>query len=84
MRDLTRHFLTAAVLCAATCLTDTPFAAPTDAAKDYPTKPIRFIVPFVAGAGTDTTARTIAAKLGERWGQQVVVDNRTGAAGAIG
>jgi tripartite-type tricarboxylate transporter receptor subunit TctC len=50
----------------------------------YPTKPIRLIAPFVAGAGTDITARAIAAKLTERWGQQVIVDNRPGAAGAIG
>lgn len=54
------------------------------AADGYPNKPIRLIVPFVPGAGTDITGRTIAAKLSERWGQQVVVDNRTGAAGAIG
>jgi len=53
-------------------------------AQTYPAKPIRFIVPFAPGAGTDTTARTIAQKLSEAWGQQVVVDNRTGAAGAIG
>jgi len=58
-------------------------AASSEADK-YPTKPIRLIVPFVPGAGTDITGRTIAAKLSERWGQQVVVDNRTGAAGAIG
>ncbi len=51
---------------------------------DFPTRPIRFIVPFVAGAGTDITARTVAQKLGERVGQQVVVDNRPGAAGNIG
>ena len=50
----------------------------------YPTKPIRLIAPFVPGGGTDITARTIAAKLTERWGQQVIVDNRAGAAGAIG
>src|SRR4249919_1748024 len=50
----------------------------------YPTKPIRFIAPFVPGGGTDITARAIAAKLSERWGQQVIVDNRAGAAGAIG
>jgi tripartite-type tricarboxylate transporter receptor subunit TctC len=50
----------------------------------YPNKPIRLIVPYSAGAGTDTTARIVAAKLTEKWGQQVVVDNRTGAAGAIG
>ena len=50
----------------------------------YPTKPIRFIAPFVPGGGTDITARAIAAKLTERWGQQVIVDNRAGAAGAIG
>jgi tripartite-type tricarboxylate transporter receptor subunit TctC len=55
-----------------------------DPAAGYPSKPVRFIAPFAAGAGTDTTARTIAAKLSDAWGQQVVVDNRTGAAGAIG
>ena len=59
-------------------------AAQSDSARDYPNKPVRFIVPFAPGAGTDTTARTIAQKLSDAWGQQVVVDNRTGAAGAIG
>lgn len=55
-----------------------------DPAAQYPTKPIRFIVPFSPGAGTDTTARTLAGKLAETFNQQVVADNRTGAAGAIG
>jgi tripartite-type tricarboxylate transporter receptor subunit TctC len=50
----------------------------------YPTKPIRLIAPFVPGGGTDITARAVAMKLTERWGQQVIVDNRPGAAGAIG
>ena len=59
-------------------------AAQSDAVSQYPNKSIRFIVPFAPGAGTDTTGRTLAQKLGEKWGQQVVVDNRTGAAGAIG
>ena len=59
-------------------------AAQSDPAADFPSKPIRFIVPFAPGAGTDTTARTIAQKLSEKWGQQVVADNRTGAGGAIG
>ncbi|MBM3343549.1 MAG: hypothetical protein FJY56_15780 [Betaproteobacteria bacterium] len=54
------------------------------ATDKYPAKPVRLIVPFVAGAGSDITGRTIAAKLTERFGQQVVVDNRPGAAGAIG
>lgn len=53
-------------------------------ADKYPTKPIRLIAPFVPGAGTDITARAIAAKLTDHWGQQVIVDNRPGAAGTIG
>lgn len=52
-------------------------------AQQYPTKPIRFLVPYAPGAGTDTTARTLSAKLAERWGQQVIVDNRGGASGAL-
>ncbi len=71
----------AAFICFGT--TVAAYAAAAGADK-YPNKPIRLIVPFVPGAGTDITGRTIAAKLTERWGQQVVVDNRPGAAGAIG
>jgi tripartite-type tricarboxylate transporter receptor subunit TctC len=50
---------------------------------EYPTKPIRMIVGFAPGGGTDTTARAISAKLNELLGQQVIVDNRAGAAGNI-
>ena len=50
----------------------------------YPAKPIRLIVPFPPGAGTDTVARFIAQKLGEAMNATLVVDNRTGAGGAIG
>ncbi len=55
-----------------------------DAVKDYPNKPVRLIAPFTPGAGTDTTARMLAKSMSEQWKEQVVVDNRTGAAGAIG
>src|SRR5258708_22725925 len=59
-------------------------AAPAQAAaQDYPAKPVRMIVGFAAGGGTDTTARPIAHKLSELFGQQVIVDNHPGAAGNI-
>lgn len=53
-------------------------------AQDFPSKPIRFIVPFTPGGGTDTFARSIQPKLSEALGQQVIVDNRPGAQGSIG
>jgi len=54
------------------------------AAQGYPEKPVRMIVPFPAGGGSDTAGRAIAQRLSERLGQPVVVENRVGAAGSIG
>jgi len=67
-------FLVAALLLSWGALAQTP----------YPSKPLRLIVPYPPGAGTDIVARTVAPKLGELLGQQVIVENRGGAAGVIG
>jgi tripartite-type tricarboxylate transporter receptor subunit TctC len=52
--------------------------------SNYPTKPIHYIVPFAPGGPTDIMSRAIGEKVGAAWGQQVVVDNRSGAGGNIG
>lgn len=54
------------------------------AAQDYPVKPIRMIIPFPPGGGSDVAGRVVATALSERLGRQVIVDNRAGAGGVIG
>jgi tripartite-type tricarboxylate transporter receptor subunit TctC len=58
--------------------------ATTIAVQAYPNKAIRIVVPFPPGGGADMTARPIAQKLSERWGQPVIIDHRGGASGMIG
>ena len=60
------------------------FASAVVMAQGFPNKPVRIIVPFSAGSGSDVFARTLGPKFTETWGQQVVVENREGAGGAIG
>src|SRR3954463_1812084 len=59
-------------------------AATTAAAQEYPSKAIRFMVPFPPGTATDALARAIGPKLNEMWGQPVVVENRPGAGSVVG
>lgn len=68
-----------AAVCAALCM-----AGSAAFAQGYPSRPVRFVVPYSPGGSADTLARTLSASLTERLGQQVVVDNRTGANGDIG
>ena len=78
MTRVTRY---AGALAASIALATAAFA---QQAQTYPSRPIRLIVPFGAGSGTDVVARTLAPRLSESMGQQVVVDNRTGAGGIVG
>ena len=76
MRRMRLTLLTALALLAA--------LAAAAVAQDYPTKPVRLIIPFPPGGSNDMVGRMVATQLGERLGKQVVVDNRGGAGGVIG
>src|SRR5512138_1257653 len=59
-------------------------AAVAQAQQAFPTRPVRFIVPYPPGGGTDPVARIVGQKLGDKWVQQVLVDNRPGGNTIIG
>src|SRR5688572_2764979 len=57
---------------------------PASQAQDYPTRPVRIVVPFPAGGSADVVPRIVGDYLSRKWGQPVVIENRPGAAGNIG
>ena len=80
MRVATTQRMTAFVACAISAL----LCAPAGFAQTFPVKPVRMVVPFAAGGGTDIIGRLIAQKVTEAWGQQMIVENRAGGGSVIG
>ena len=68
----------------ASCLAVTALASGVVHAQAYPSKPVRFVVTYPAGGSSDAMARIVGTKLTEYWGQQVLLESRPGAAGAVG
>jgi tripartite-type tricarboxylate transporter receptor subunit TctC len=81
---MTRNRRTTLALMALAAACATLGTSSAQAQGDYPAKPLRFIVPYPAGGGTDTIARLIGTQLTQRWGQPVVVENKPGASGILG
>src|SRR5689334_21245882 len=75
------RFLRSLALCATLASLALPFTA---RSEDFPSRPVRIVVPFAAGGGVDILTRTLAQHLSDRLGQQVIVDDRPGAAGNLG
>jgi tripartite-type tricarboxylate transporter receptor subunit TctC len=73
-------WLALSLCCASACIA----AEKSESVDSFPSKPIRWVVPFTPGASTDLIARTIGQRLTEIWGKQIIIDNRAGAGGAIG
>ncbi|HEV7800520.1 MAG TPA: tripartite tricarboxylate transporter substrate-binding protein, partial [Burkholderiales bacterium] len=73
--------LTAVSIAAALCAIGSSQAATQD---NYPTKPVRLVVPFTPGGSTDILARLVAKEITDTFGQQCIIDNRPGAGGTIG
>lgn len=84
VRSTRRVVLAAAASAFFGAFATTQALAQTAAAPKWPTQPVRFVVPFPAGSAPDVMVRVLGAKLQEKWGQAVVVDNRPGGSGVIG
>lgn len=76
--------LIVAMACGACNAVTLPALAAQSDAQNYPLRPVRLIDPYAPGGGSGVVARLVTAKLSDAWGKQVIVDNRPGAAGAIG
>ena len=76
--------ITFAVLAMAVCAPAGAAAPATDKGSPYPTKSVRFIVPYAPGGNTDILSRLLGQKFAETWGQQFIIDNRPGAGGTVG
>src|SRR5262249_39406274 len=79
-----RKLIAPLVRAIAVSLALTTLAVAQDAAKNYPNRPVRLIIPFPPGGSNDVVGRMVATQLGDKLGKQVYVDNRGGAGGVIG